>query len=133
VSRLSKLTALLLAALWLPATTHCQLENLGFDALFACVGDPAQADGDSGNECANDGCQLVESGHFTVTQSRVDVTGPAVLAATGTHLLVPAGPPPGPAPEIFAVRQNELLPLLRTWQFVHRAALPARAPDALNA
>jgi hypothetical protein len=127
-----KLAALLLATLWLPATLHCQLEGLGLDTLFACADQPAETAHANADGCTDDGCQSIESGQFAITKSKLDLSQLPALAcvcvACFQHLV-----PAAPAPEIFAVHQDETLPLQRTWQFARRAALPARAPDTLKA
>ncbi len=130
VSRLLKLIAVLLATLWLPTTMHCQLETVGFDALFACAGagDAAHADG---QDCTDDGCLTIESGQVTLSKSRLDAVLPAFLAGTDGFCVFEISAPI-PAPEFFATGQNEALPLRRTWQFARRAAPPARAPATLN-
>lgn len=132
MSRLSKLAALLLVALWLPATLHCQLEGLGLDAIFACADQPAETANADKRDCTDDGCQTVESGQITIAKSRVDLNLLPAPVCVRTHCLS-AVPSPVAAPEISAARQDETLPLQRTWQFARRAALPARAPDTLNA
>jgi hypothetical protein len=126
VSRLLKVVALLLATLWLPATVHCQLEGLGFEALFACA-DAGHGEDDT----CTDGCQIIEDGQVAVTKSRIDV-GSLVLLASACQFCLFEIPAPTTAPGIVASRQDETLPLQRTWQFDRRAALPARAPDTLN-
>jgi hypothetical protein len=131
VSRVLKAVALLLATLWLPATVHCQLEGVGLDSLFACADTAADVAHADGNECADDGCQTLESGQVAVSKSRIDIASLAPLACT-CHFCLFEIPALQPAPEIFAARQDETLPLQRTWQFARRAALPARAPG-LNA
>lgn len=125
MSRLVKLTALLLAALWLPATLHCQIEALGLDAFWACAD---QADDTMPADCTDDGCQILESGQVVLSKTRIDFASlPSVArASVGCYLQLA---PPALAPEIFAPRQDEMLPLQRTWQFVRRAALLARAPS----
>lgn len=128
--RLLKVVALLLATLWLPATVHCQLETLGFDSLFACA-DTAEAAHAGNDDCADDGCQTVESGQVLFSKDRFDSASLALLAGATTSLLFEI-PAPVVAPEFIASRQAETLPLQRTWQFDRRAALPARAPG-LNA
>lgn len=131
VSRLLKITALLLATLWLPATVHCQLETLGLDALFACAGDDGAAHAD-GKGCTDEGCQTIESGQVAVAKSRIEVAAPALLACASLFCLFEVAAP-AVASEFVAPHQDETLPLRRTWQFDRRAALPARAPDSLNA
>lgn len=131
ISRLTKFAALLLATLWLPVTLHCQLEGLGLDALFACDGQPVGTAHTADGDCADDGCQTIESGKFTIAKSKLDLSllpGLAcVCVACFQHLA-----PPAPAPEIFAVRQDETLPLQRTWQFARRAAPLSRAPSLVG-
>lgn len=129
--RLLKAAALLLATLWLPATVHCQLEGLGIGALFACADASAETAHANGDECTDDGCQTIEAGQVAVSKSRLDAASLALLACTG-HFCWFEIPTPQPAPEFVASRQDETLPLQRTWQFDRRAALPARAPG-LNA
>jgi hypothetical protein len=131
VLRFTKLMSLLLVALWLPATLHCQFESLGLRTFFSCPEIAAHSDHATQNDCAHDGCQTVESGQIAFSQSRII---PALLPASVcalVHCLLRVAPSAA-APEIFAVHQNETLPIQRTWQFVRRAALPARAPDLLN-
>ena len=131
VHRLLKIIALLLATLWLPATVHCQLETLGLDTLFACAGDDGAAHAD-GKGCTDDGCQTIESGQVAVAKSRIEVAAPALFACASLFCLFEVAAP-DVASEFVASRQDETLPLRRTWQFDRRAALPARAPDSLNA
>jgi hypothetical protein len=132
VSRLAKLASLLLIALWLPATLHCQLEVIGLDAFFACPEQSAHEEHADQSACANDGCQLLESGQYAFSKSRIaPATLPAPVACLFACCLLQAASAE-PVSEILASRQTEPLQLQRTWQFVRRAALPARAPDSLN-
>ena len=130
--RLSKLTALLLAALWLPATLHCQLEGLGLDSLFSCSVESDQAAHSDKDDCTDDSCQIIENGQITLAKSRVDLGLLSAIACAGPFCLLQADLPV-PVLEIAATDQDAMLPLQRTWQFTRRAALPARAPDDLNA
>ena len=130
MSRLCKLAALLLVALWLPATLHCQLEGLGLDAIFACADQPVDPAHSADGDCADDGCQTLEEGQFALSKSKIDPAILPVFACACVSCFMPVVPP-SPAPEISAPRQDEMLPMQRTWQFARRAAPPARAP-ALN-
>jgi hypothetical protein len=76
VSRANKLIALLLVALWLPATLHCQLESLGLEAIFACADHPAETAHASGDGCTDQGCLTIESGQFALTKSQLDLSCP---------------------------------------------------------
>ena len=129
VSRRLKVIALFLAAFWLPATVHCQLESLGLGALFACADQSGQAAHEDSAGCTDNGCQTVESGQIALAKSNLNLSLlPACACVPSFQYLVR----PAPAPEISARGQEGTLPLQRTWQFVRRAALPARAPDSLN-
>lgn len=131
VSRLLKTVALLLATLWLPATVHCQLETLDVGSLFACADATDDAAHDEGATCLDDGCKTIEAGQVALAKSRIDAASLALLAGTIPFCSFEI-PAPAATPEFVACRQDETLPLQRTWQFDRRAALPARAP-ALNA
>ena len=130
VPRPLTLVALLLALLWLPATVHCQLENLGFDALFGCADGGAADDHAAGGPCADESCQTIETGQVALAKSRIDA-GSMALAGLVPFCLFEL-PAPLPAAEVMPLRQEETLPLRRTWQFDRRDAWPARAPDSLN-
>ena len=130
VPRLIKFAAVLLVALWLPATLHCQLEGLGLDAIFACADQPVDTAHTADGDCADDGCQTLEEGQFVLSKPKIDpAILPALACACVSCFLFVA--PPAASREISASRQDEALPLQRTWQFLTRAAPPVRAP-ALN-
>jgi hypothetical protein len=125
---LRKTLLVLTALLWLPVSSHCQLEVIpGLEFLSCCshAGKTPHQD----NDCKTDGCENVESG-FYKTEDRspdashpVSVVMPAILVALlwDASLPIPAGsnldvsqPPPE---------------LSKVWQFASRAALPVRAPS----
>lgn len=130
--RLTKHLALLLALCWLPAALHCQLEQAGLAPLLGCADRPDEADHPAEkSDCAADACQVVESGQLTLAHSRValPVIVAAIVPSPGPVVLPPpAGAIPSPLSPPRAPLAHE-----HTWQFVRRAAPPARAPDALNA
>jgi hypothetical protein len=130
VPRLLKCVALLLATLWLPATVHCQLENLGFGAFFGCADSGSAGDHAAGGPCNDESCQTIETGQVALAKSRIDAV------ALTFACLVPfcrfETTAPSSAPESAPLCPDETLPLQRTWQFDRRAAWPARAPDSLN-
>ncbi len=134
MKRWSKLVALLLLALWLPATMHCDLEAAGLDAL-AHGGHGDHADHGSSpcqNDCATDSCHTVEGYSFTKAVNPLRALPPPVLTLCSLLLLVPPAPlEPGMAAPREGADDTDLLVLHRTWSFAHRAALPARAPDRL--
>jgi hypothetical protein len=108
VSRLRRLLALALVALWLPATLHCALEA---------------------SDTPADACNLIEDASFKPANDTALLPPPALcagllrfVAPNPTLVLTP--PPSGlsdriePPPEV-----------ARTWHFTARAALPSRAPS----
>ena len=124
--RLTKFVAVLLLALWLPATLHCRLEGLGLDALFSCADDAAKT---TGSGCTDDGCQSLEDGQFALGKTRIDPAVLPLLACAGVPCFL-RDAPLKTAPEIVVDSAEDMAPWQRTWQFARRAALPARAPDS---
>jgi len=131
MSRWSTLAALLLVALWLPATLHCQVERLDLSELFSCASHSDESDhADNGSDCADTLCQTVESGQIVFTKTKLQLA-PSLAQACVYHLCLLTGSARILAPEIVSPDQDQMLPWQRTWQFVRRTALPARAPDSL--
>lgn len=124
----SRFAALLLLALWLPATLHCDLEAAEVEFLThkdhtssACR-----------DTCTDDACHDIESGAFTKEVGTLRVLPPPELAQADFLLRLIAPPRLEEPPRIASGEQApEWLVLRQTWRFVHRAALPARAPDAV--
>ncbi|MEO6995418.1 MAG: hypothetical protein ABI273_17565 [Lacunisphaera sp.] len=131
MSRLLKITSLLMVALWLPATLHCGLEHLGFEGLFGCPASLHEAEHAADQACVNDTCRSIESGQFLISTATVIPATPSTLANVFIHFLLSVVPPKVAVAD-FVCRQTVPLPLERTWQFTRRTALPARAPDVLN-
>lgn len=123
--RLTKFVAVLLVALWLPATLHCRLEGLGLGALFSCADDAAKT---TSTGCTDDGCQSLEDGQFALSKTRIDPAVLPLLTCICVQCFLHVAPPEA-APEIFADRADDTPAWPRPWQFARRAALPARAPD----
>lgn len=112
-------------ALWLPATSHCSLESV-WD-VFSCHDEtPLTVAGDS---CRQDSCEVVENGAY--------LKGVADLRLAPAELVLPlcwAMLLSVPEERVLAVlggslEEPEVWHLNRTWVFVRRAALPARAPS----
>ena len=122
MSRLRPLILLLLAALWLPTTLHCGLESAGLLATAdTCV--------DSGDACCDDtACSTVEETLFKDPAPTFKVAAPAAVFLAGLAVVPPfdailAEPALSPA-------RHAPPPELRVaWQFLSRAAPPARAPS----
>jgi hypothetical protein len=127
VTRLRQLACLLLVALWLPATAHCDFEAIGLDELFHCVSDHHAVDSDA---ASSDSCDVVESGWIKRAPSEIALDVPATACLCLICLCTPPANParhlaPAPLSESTAAPPE----LGRTWHFVSRAAPPPRAPS----
>lgn len=127
MAHLRRIAALLLVALWLPATLHCDLEAAGLENWFSCHDEVAHA----ADHCADDLCHPLEDSVYKSDTAPLKVPAPVLtLAADFSAIaLVPS-----------ALAATRLLPVYapsppdfpRPWPFLERAALPARAPDRLT-
>jgi hypothetical protein len=122
--RLQPLLALVLLALWLPATMHCGLESLGSFAHFAgnlC---------DDKKACSEDACDLLENGGYMGAVPKITAK-PVVF----TTVLPLAEPLSGPMRIIPPPAEVEKPPLEfewgepPPWQFARRAAMLPGAPQ----
>ena len=127
VSRLRKLVALAVLALWLPATLHCALEAAGFEIVFVCHDHETGAASDG--HCTDDACHALEGAAFKPAANTATLPLPALCAC----LLCFVAPPPAidlTAP-VTGVSELVAAPpeVARTWHFVARAAPSPRAPS----
>ena len=126
VNILGRIIALFMLALWLPATQHCNLEAAGLEWLDHADHVASTCNG----TCAQDSCHSIEGFSFTkgATTLRV-LPAPtaefcsclACLVRTTALALESTGFVTKDVPEIQALH--------RTWSFVRRTSLPARAPN----
>lgn len=128
VHRLRSLAVLLLCALWVPATLHCDLEAAGLDELFSCAADTSTPPA-AHNDTCEDACDVIEGGWVTRTSPVVAVTAPALDVILLGFVVLPSA-------LVLAVPADALTNTIvappecaRTWQFAFRAAPPARAPS----
>ncbi len=126
VKSLSKVVALLLLVLWLPATLHCGLEAIGAEFFSHCD----EGAGACKEVCAKDNCQTAEGAMLRKVGLSARVLAP-VMVEFATLLAVVPALTPDLAPVTPALRAPEIERVARTWSFVRRAALPARAPNSL--
>ena len=122
--RIRSAIALALLALWLPATLHCELELVGIFAGDGCHDEQGATAPDSDA----DGCAIVENGGYRIdvlTLRAADTPALWVLFVVASSER--ALPDPGRLAETAAP-----LDVLRTWQFVARAAPPPRAPSRVG-
>lgn len=126
MNRLTRIVALLLLALWLPATLHCDLEAAGVaPASVVCQDEHAP------DSHGTDNCALVENGTFKASSTLLKVSAPALLACR-LCCLAALLPPPVFVPLVSPERTDSPPELVRVWHFDHRAALPSRAPTRLG-
>ena len=129
--RVVQLLALLLLALWLPATLHCQLEAAGFGTRHHdnCCTDSTKT---GTTDCRDDACANIEA------SLRKETAPVLALAAPEACLCLLCLPAPACAcvgcvePALSPERHEAPPELAVTWHFLARAAPPARAPGSLN-
>jgi hypothetical protein len=119
VRLLHKLLAVVMLAIWLPASMHCALEDAGI-----LEKDSACADSPTGTHDRSDECQFETSGiHLQKSEIAVAALIPALVVVIETAQLDSCG---------LVILANPSLPdLCPSWQFVYRTALPIRAPSHL--
>ena len=120
--------AFLLLTVWLPATHHCDLEAAGIGFLTH----EDHASSTCRDTCTDDACHTIEGVSFIKGVNTLRALPPPVTELCGCHLdlLLPLEQQEGFA-TLSAGEPPQVLVLHRTWQFVRRTALPARAPDFL--
>ena len=121
-----RIMALLLAALWLPQTMHCQLAHMGFTSeRSSCCDDHCCSNGDC--DCQSAVCKSIEAGHFDLTKSTVAVPVEVYgwVRTSETADLRPCLKPEPGMPEATGAPPG----LPGIWQFVFRAAPAPRAPS----
>ncbi len=124
MARLPRISLYLLVILWLPVTLHCRLEAAG---LFAPHDDCAELQAaHTGSDCKDDSCPLVEDALY-----KESTQGPLFIAPDVSDLIVLLElPAPCSLLCTLSPERHAPPPELRvTWQFVARAAPPARAPS----
>jgi len=128
--RFSTFVALLLLALWLPATQHCGLEAAGIVGSAIDCHDAGSCDPETEQTaCDLDNCQTIEDATYKAKQIYVQLAAPVELAclccldviSPKTIIVSLLSPARSDAPP-------ELAP---SWQFATRAAPAPRAPSIL--
>lgn len=94
-----RLAVVLLAALWLPATSHCRLEGAGL--IFAadcCSGQEHATEASDAHGCADDGCEVVERGYTAPTSASLKLSAPTTgamgLPVSDAPAALSLAPPP---------------------------------------
>lgn len=125
VSWLKKSLLILLAALWLPAMSHCSLEQSIGLAFLACH-PTAAADSHQSSDCEGDVCATIEDGLFRPEEGAITVVAPALRLTALILSLVEA------EPAVAVSLPADTLAICRGWQFACRTALLPRAPSPLS-
>jgi len=126
---LKSLLTVLLLANWFACTAHCQLEKTGFyheSGSQACTGSHSDSSGHDDSQV----CDWVNSGGLQASDVRV-VAPEAPLAIALASLLATCLCEERLSPDSHGGAESSVVPpeLVHTFQFVHRTALPARAPS----
>lgn len=130
-ARLRSLFALLLLALWLPATQHCGLEAAGWlDVNADCHAQADCRDGHDKAACDADNCQSVESGAYKSQPHLLKVPAPVVLACRCCLHVI--SPETIVVPLVSPARTNPPPELAPSWRFIARAAPAPRAPTLVS-
>ena len=127
---ISKITALLLLALWVPATQHCDLEAIGLLAAHADHQDNAPCS-ESHTPCPSENCQVIEDATYKPSGTLAKVSSPSLLACIFSLCLQPDAlyALHEPVTPVFA--QENPLSWVPTRHFVRGAAPMPRAPSVL--
>lgn len=125
--RFRAFAALVLLALWLPATLHCALEEAGLFHQDGCCAEQ------SVDHCESDTCVVLETGFLNSTAPGATLLAKDAALASCVCLLCVApvfdvSVPLAPTVE-YQVQTERAVNWLPTWSFAHRLALPARAPS----
>jgi len=128
--RFRPFVALLLLALWLPATQHCGLEAAElWDAPRDCHAVPCEAGHDQ-STCEMDSCQFVEDSAYRSTFDGLKLSAPILNQLTCWCCLHEITPTTIVVPLISPAQTNAPPELAPTWQFIARATGSPRAPTA---
>ena len=127
VIRFGRFLLFALLTLWLPATMHCRLEAAGFfEAHDGCAAEQTAA---NGTDCKDDACPTVEDALYKESTHGLTVSAPAeCFLPDGLALRIEADATAAAA-LLSPTRHAPPPELAVTWQFIARAAPPARAPS----
>lgn len=128
VSRLCRLIAILLLALWLPATLHCGLEAAGAIAGEGCAkaAEPSSA---PTAHCEDDGCKTIEEGLYRPTTPLLKGAAAPVALCLCLIWQDTLEPYPVARPALSSASHVEPFEFTVPWQFVQRAAPLPGAPS----
>jgi hypothetical protein len=124
-----RLSVFLLLAGWFAATQLCALECLGAFAKDTPSAAESGCCAGPGDVCSKDGCNAVENGSPTLVRD-LKIAAPQAVACA-CRICVKFVKAPEPVDEsVVRLAFERSDPASPNWQFVQRAALPARAPSS---
>ncbi len=130
VSRFRPLLALVLVALWLPATLHCEIEATGLLDAIACCESESHPDS-AAADCSTDSCEIAE-GAFAAPAATALGAAPVLCVLAEVF---PNTPPDKAvaAPPLSGVIVAAAAPpeINRSWSFAARAAPLPGAPASV--
>jgi hypothetical protein len=127
LNTLFKVIAFALLALWLPATQHCDLEAANVPFLGAGEHHSTSCQ----EACRDDACHTIEGESYGKSANQLKIPPPPtwLVSCLLTLLITPVLVEREPV--CLDADTPEIQALHRTWQFVRRTALPARAPNCV--
>lgn len=131
VSTLRHIIAIVLLALWLPATQYCTLAAAGI------LADESQASApdnccNTNDRCSRDACELLENGVFKPAKEMSKVLAPDLSACLCFICLQFVQPGVVDESTLMVSAPEHPLDWETKWQFVRRAAPLARAPSLVG-
>lgn len=126
---LKTILVLALVALWVPATLHCQLEELPGLQFLACC-DHGETAPHQDDDCRTDSCAMVEGGLYKTNNSKVTAAPMVSRLVVNPVVTLSANPLSTGLRSHLASDKSPELPV--TWQFSRRTALPPRAPSFVS-
>ena len=127
---ISKITVLLLLALWVPATQHCDLKAVGLLAAHADHEANASCT-ESHAPCPSENCQVIEDGSYKPSGTLAKAPSPSLFACVFSLCLQPAALDALHEPVTPVVARENPLSWVPTRHFVRGAAPQPRAPSVL--
>jgi hypothetical protein len=128
MSRVARALLFALVALWLPVTLHCRLEAAGvFTAADDCCA--AEQTAEPAGDCKDDACPTVEDALFKESAHGLQIAAPAACNLPACLILIAYERDLTADPTLSPARHAPPPELRVAWQFLSRAAPPARAPS----
>jgi len=129
VRRLKAIVTVLVLAVWSACTAHCAIENLTRTAELPCCNEDGGQSGQAPNAPGHCACSAIQSGGYVSQESALSI--PLPLDGLCLFDVAPREADLLTRPGIVEVTMSPP-ELVRSWQFLSRVALPARAPSVVS-